>query len=878
MAKSKQPKLAKRTTTITPASTTTTVVQFSPNQLAAHQQQHPLLYAHLIRSPDGHTVRVYDTVQQGKCVLRWSGQQTGQTQAATNQDEDQQDQHVAAIAWTFISNPSSSHQSGKQAQVNEAGVARGKKRRKSDGATSSTEQQDAASSSSANTNKVKLVLCLGLENGSVVVLSPTDGTAAKTFTLSHPTSTSAITALTVPVTEDVSAPSHIWSAHQDGVTRVWDLTTRSIVAKATGIAQGQTVDDLAVSYRSSATADGDKFSVDIIASHLSLSLYSTEIRTTSKDKIRDLKVVDKGRASGHVDKAFVRWTSSSSSLHEFVSYSTSDRFVQFWSLMDGKQDATLVARLSLDSGAQAVDIGVSPTSANKVVAAVDADGKLSIANVELKAPASPAKGKKASSGVTALQVATEVVGTGESSSVGVVSVAFAKTSGQVVISRGSVKPIFESVIFYDNEDNTWLPKIELAKPTSLLTTDGDAAAGARYTEKAATSARSDALPDLGSDEDEIMANSGELDVDTAEPTLAERLKAMNVSQDANRKKALAAARDDEDEDDSDDDDDEDHDSDEEDDDETRTGPVVPATTLTTTLIQALHSSDAPLLESCLTHSSPSLIRSTVKRLPPGSLVLNLLEALVERLGQGKRGKTSQGAASVKRARGLIEWVKQVLVIHVGFLVTVPSLVTRLAALHASLTNRLALEPSLLALHGRLDLVVSQIDVKRDSVRRRVEAVEKRQIEGSKKGRKYVEGESDDDDEEEEEGDDDEEDDVDMDGEDGDELDDDDEVEDVLLGSANEDDEVDDDDGLGFDDAEDFDLDNDEADDARPSSSAGKVKVNGRSKIANGGIKMGVADMLDLEAEDDEEDEDDDDDDDETEEDDEEEEEEDDESD
>src|ERR1700734_2303260 len=41
--------------------------------------------------------------------------------------------------------------------------------------------------------------------------------------------------------------------------------------------------------------------------------------------------------------------------------------------------------------------------------------------------------------------------------------------------------------------------------------------------------------------------------------------------------------------------------------------VVPANSLTRTLIQALHSSDSRLLETCLTHSDQNLIRNTVRR-------------------------------------------------------------------------------------------------------------------------------------------------------------------------------------------------------------------------------------------------------------------------
>jgi len=160
----------------------------------------------------------------------------------------------------------------------------------------------------------------------------------------------------------------------------------------------------------------------------------------------------------------------------------------------------------------------------------------------------------------------------------------------------------------------------------------------------------------------------------AEPTLADRLKALNVSQKKERRKApLAAKKSSVGADDvevaSESSGSEEIDSDDDEEDSDGEGiSRVPATTLTTTLVQALHSSDAPLLESCLTHSNPNLVRSTVKRLPSGSLVLSLLEALVERLGKEKRGK--EGMASVKRARALVSWLRETLIVHVGFLVTV----------------------------------------------------------------------------------------------------------------------------------------------------------------------------------------------------------------
>ena len=99
---------------------------------------------------------------------------------------------------------------------------------------------------------------------------------------------------------------------------------------------------------------------------------------------------------------------------------------------------------------------------------------------------------------------------------------------------------------------------------------------------------------------------------------------------------------------------------------------VPASSLTRTLIQALHSSDSRLLETCLSHSDPLLIRSTVRKLPP-QLAVPLLTACVDRLGRGHRAanmKGGGGGASSQRGISLIAWVKVVLTVHSGHFMTV----------------------------------------------------------------------------------------------------------------------------------------------------------------------------------------------------------------
>ena len=100
--------------------------------------------------------------------------------------------------------------------------------------------------------------------------------------------------------------------------------------------------------------------------------------------------------------------------------------------------------------------------------------------------------------------------------------------------------------------------------------------------------------------------------------------------------------------------------------------TVPASSLTRTLIQALHSSDSGLLETCLAHTNATLIQNTVQRLP-SQLAVPLITACVERLGRGKRagrGKGGGAGAGAQRGTGLVRWIRAALLVHGGYLLTV----------------------------------------------------------------------------------------------------------------------------------------------------------------------------------------------------------------
>jgi U3 small nucleolar RNA-associated protein 5 len=76
----------------------------------------------------------------------------------------------------------------------------------------------------------------------------------------------------------------------------------------------------------------------------------------------------------------------------------------------------------------------------------------------------------------------------------------------------------------------------------------------------------------------------------------------------------------------------------------------------------------------------------------------------------------------------------------------PDLVARLSGLHATLTTRLTLQDSLLSLNGRLDMVLSQIEM-RSSAAPAPLALQKgkvlRNAQGKPEPGKYIEGESED---------------------------------------------------------------------------------------------------------------------------------------
>ncbi|KAF3933388.1 hypothetical protein ABW19_dt0206196 [Dactylella cylindrospora] len=124
-----------------------------------------------------------------------------------------------------------------------------------------------------------------------------------------------------------------------------------------------------------------------------------------------------------------------------------------------------------------------------------------------------------------------------------------------------------------------------------------------------------------------------------------------------------------------------------------------AASLTTVLAQALKTDDRALLETCLQVTKPDMIEATVQRLDSllaADLVMKLAEIIARKPG---------------RAGSLMVWIQKTLVNHGGHLLTLPDLVRTMASLQRVLGKRAEALPKMLALRGRLSMLVAQMKLR-----------------------------------------------------------------------------------------------------------------------------------------------------------------------
>ncbi|KAH3900297.1 uncharacterized protein SCODWIG_01401 [Saccharomycodes ludwigii] len=126
-------------------------------------------------------------------------------------------------------------------------------------------------------------------------------------------------------------------------------------------------------------------------------------------------------------------------------------------------------------------------------------------------------------------------------------------------------------------------------------------------------------------------------------------------------------------------------------------------TLTVILTQALKSNDQSLLDQVLNTRDPRVIKATIYKLPQQQLSILLLQKLAERIAVAKNNDGSGNSSN----NSLDQWCKWCLIIHGGYLNTIPDLLSSLSSLHSAMKRKASVLNRLNELGEALDCVLKR---------------------------------------------------------------------------------------------------------------------------------------------------------------------------
>ncbi|KAF9171136.1 WD repeat-containing protein 43 [Mortierella sp. AD011] len=452
-----------------------------------------------------------------------------------------------------------------------------------------------------------------------------------------------------------------FSAGEDGLIIEWDITQGVEMSKFN--AEAKSVKKIQLNHEED---------MILTAGH-SMKLWDLETRETIKSFT--------GHASAITNIVF------STNDKFLASTAEQDRFINLWDCTRDSQQEGNITALTLDNTVSHIDI-----SANNAVLAISEEGTAGLwqnaQNASGTSSGSAKANKKKRYTTRACDCSIKVQSSKDDKALIPLLAGAFTPQGQMILARGStIKPIFEKVDF-QNEDGSLKEKELIMSRTPvtgfLVDESTQAANNLKATKKAydesavtvvGTADFALATPAMG----EAGDSEGEEDVAELEGrTMEEKLQDLAVedsvtSLTGKKSKQSAGAK--------------------------NKYSTPKANSLQQMLIQALHSNDLQLLEACLTFNNVEVIRNTVRRLPT-AYVVPFLTQVIHKFQQ----KPNRGEA-------LLEWIKAVLLIHTAYLMTVPDLIKKLSNFYQTLDSRVSVFQKLLNLHGRLDLVMSQIEMR-----------------------------------------------------------------------------------------------------------------------------------------------------------------------
>ncbi|KAF5093294.1 hypothetical protein D0Z00_004130 [Geotrichum galactomycetum] len=126
-------------------------------------------------------------------------------------------------------------------------------------------------------------------------------------------------------------------------------------------------------------------------------------------------------------------------------------------------------------------------------------------------------------------------------------------------------------------------------------------------------------------------------------------------------------------------------------------------TYSSALVQALKTADDSLLDTCLSHRvSEEFVQIAVRKLDR-DLAAVLVAKLTDRINH-----------QPTRIFSLTIWIKWVLLTYGGYLLTLPEMVQSMILFKSLLTSKMSVLPKLLGLQGRLDMLKSQMSLRKDA--------------------------------------------------------------------------------------------------------------------------------------------------------------------
>lgn len=551
-------------------------------------------------------------------------------------------------------------------------------------------KHDASEAEEASTS-TQLLLALGLSSGEIHLLNPALAQSVAVLDASSSAGSSSSSAANTEIVSltFVETTSTLFACSKSGYVSSFSLSDVKLGAE-------QSKSRPVFSFQPDSKAAVQLLSSQhelVLGAHHSIALTDT----ATADNM--LRATFTGHASPvtHLD-----WVTPTS----FVSAADGDRLITVWSydVKDGSKTVSgrAVATAALDSPVRALSVvQASKQQSRALITVVTLSGSVRIYSLPsdslVKTTSSPSRKKSAA--LPSLELLASGTSDGSSAAEWIDARLVDDKLRLARLIRGAKVSIDQVTILEPStgemKKSIALPKVGgkatsevdggiLASAEAELT--GGSAAAHRYTEAPSRpQGMDDAAAVNGLEEAGILPQSAE----GVEPTLAQRLTALGF-----KDPSLAVDEDDELDVPV----------------KRQSGALMNEASLATSLSQALHSGDMSLLTSCLNHNDPALIRNTVRKLS-GPLSVKLLEECVGRLNGVGGSHVSKGTMGSQKARGLMEWVRATLLNHMGYLMSLPNLVTRLSGLHATLSSRLATHERLLALNGRLELVLSQIEVR-----------------------------------------------------------------------------------------------------------------------------------------------------------------------